>query len=183
MTRTILEIWSGVLSGDAKSWRELVDLYAPLVYTVACRTGLCPADAEDCSQQVWIKLYRRRSSIKDPIALPAWLIRTSHRHALTMRRQQSQRAKVDELHELSAGRLPDELVTSIEESALLQIAISQLDGRCRVLIQKLYLDPNEQSYLQLARELKIKPNSLGPLRSRCLNKLRKILENLGWRTD
>lgn len=183
MTRGIHEIWAGVLEGDSGSWRELVDLYARLVFTVACRAGLSIADAEDCVQQVWINLYRRRRSVRDPVALPAWLIRATHRRAISMKLRTQKQAEVDETQEFAPIRLPDEVVSSLEVSALIEIAMSQLDERCRRILQELYFSPEEKPYQQIAQELRIKANSLGPLRSRCLHRLKKNLEKLGWRTD
>ncbi len=183
MTRNIHDIWAGVLDADPKAWRELVDLYAGLVYTVACRAGLSSADAEDCAQHVWISLYRRRRSVRDPVALPAWLIRATHRRALSMRMRFVRQSELAETSTLASPVLPDEVVSAIEESALIEIAMNQLDERCRSVLRALYLDPEEKSYRQIARELRISANSLGPLRSRCLQRLKKILENLGWRVD
>ncbi len=183
MTRTIHEIWSGVLAGDTRAWTELVDLYSSLVFTIARRAGLDEADAEDCAQFTWISLYRRRRSIRDPVALPAWLIRTTHRRALTLHQRRGRRNELESEQPLSQPRLPDELVSEIEQQALLEIALSQLDPRCRRLLDALYLAPQPLSYQEIARDLRIKPNSLGPLRSRCLQRLKKILENLGWQVD
>jgi len=87
--RTIIDIWQGVLQGDPPSWRTIVERYEALVFTVARRAGLTRADAEDCAQHTWLSLYRTRHTIKDPVALPAWLIRTTHRRALRMAKQQA----------------------------------------------------------------------------------------------
>jgi RNA polymerase sigma factor (sigma-70 family) len=183
MIRSIQEIWSSVLAGDTAAWRELVDLYAGLVFTVARRVGLSPSDSEDCAQLVWITLYRRRRTIRDPIALPAWLIRSTHRRALSLKMRLLRQSEIAESQELDSARLPDEVVSSLEESALIQIAMNQLDPRCRKLLHELYFNTEDKSYQQIAQELKIKPNSLGPLRSRCLSRLKKILEKLGYRLD
>jgi DNA-directed RNA polymerase specialized sigma24 family protein len=76
-----------------------------------------------------------------------------------------------------------DIVEQLETEAIIDIAMRQLDLRCRKLLHALYLSPGERSYREIARLLKVKPNSLGPLRSRCLQKLRKILENLGYDMD
>ena len=70
----IEHIWKSVLAGDVHAWGELVRVYAALVNTVARRVGLSGLDAEDCAQHTWMSLYRNRRVIKDPQALPAWLI-------------------------------------------------------------------------------------------------------------
>jgi RNA polymerase sigma-70 factor (ECF subfamily) len=43
---------------DAVAWHEFVDLYAPLVYKLACRKGLQDADARDLCQDVLLAVAR-----------------------------------------------------------------------------------------------------------------------------
>lgn len=184
MTFDIRQIWDSIRAGDAAAWRQLVHAYASLVFTVARRVGLDTADAEDCAQQTWLALYRNRRTITDPTAIPAWLIRTSHRKALTIRQKttRSQQSEIsDVLHDTAA--LPDDVLVSLEQAAVLEVALTQLDPRCRQVLTSLFYSSGDASYAEIAQALKIQPNSLGPLRSRCLEKLRKILKNLGYDPD
>jgi RNA polymerase sigma factor (sigma-70 family) len=74
--------------------------------------------------------------------------------------------------------LPDEALSDLESLARLQLALAQLEPRCRELLQAVFLDPSESSYRDIARRLGIPVNSLGPTRSRCLAKLRKIMNSM-----
>lgn len=181
----IIKIWDAVLSADAEGWRRLVSLYAGLVHTVALQAGLEAADAEDCAQLTWMTLYRKRHSINDPRALPAWLIRTTHRQAVHMARRVSGGKVAAEFFEStrSAPTLPSKVVERLETQAIIDIAMRQLDTRCQKVLHALYLSSDEPPYKEIARLVRVKPNSLGPLRSRCLSKLKKILENLGYDLD
>jgi RNA polymerase sigma factor (sigma-70 family) len=184
VTFEIHRIWESILEGDSTGWRQLVAAYTPLVLTVARRAGLGTSDAEDCVQQTWLSLYRRRKSIKNPTALPAWLIRTSHRKALTMQRRHiRQTDQPGRQEEVDPAVLPDQVIISLQEAAALRLAVEQLDPRCRRVMTELFLADGNKSYADIARDLKILPNSLGPLRSRCLDKLRKNLEKLGYTPD
>ena len=181
MTKKIQDIWSDVRKGDLGAWRTLVTHYEALVNTVALRTGLSESDAEDCSQNVWISLYRNRHSIKDPLLLAAWLIRTTRRRAVRMQQQRRHHSQVDAaMAAVDEAPLPDEEVMRLQQQTHLEIALAHLDERCRHIIELLFLAPKSKSYDQIARELGIPPNSLGPTRTRCLNKLRKILDDLGY---
>jgi len=180
----IHRIWELVRQGDPAAWRQLVRLYAGLVHTVALRVGLSAADAEDCAQHTWISLYRRRHAIKDPVALPAWLIRTTHRQAVAMARRLVSRTDIDEAADVAdPAALPDEVVTQLQNQALIAAALEYLDTRCRRLLAALFLSPKEKSYREIARLIGVKPNSLGPLRERCLARLRKILAKMGFQWD
>jgi RNA polymerase sigma factor (sigma-70 family) len=179
----IRRTWDKILLSDARAWKQLVDTYAALVLTVARRAGLSDHDAEDCLQQTWLALYRRRRSIKDPSAIPAWLIRTAHRKALNISQRFNRPTDKDHAHPAPSAPLPDDVVATLEQEALLDAAIGQLDPQCRQLISALFLSSEGKSYRELATELNIRPNSLGPMRTRCLNKLKKILKNLGYDWD
>lgn len=181
-------IWSRVVRGDASAWQQLVDGYAGLVYTVARRAGLSAPDAEDCAQQTWLALYRNRKKIKDPEALPAWLIRSTHRRAVHIcqkyaRESPTASADIDPNRQVDGAALPDEIMAKLESRAVLEAAVAQLDGRCRKLVTWLFLSPEHISYDDVSRRLGVNPNSLGPLRSRCLKRLRKILKDMGYDTD
>lgn len=181
MDKEITKIWTEVLKGNQEAWNRLILKYASLVYSVARRVGLDRFDAEDCSQHTWMTLYRYRKSLKDPTRLPVWLIRTTHRQAIYMSRRQARRAEVDyEAQPKLSEVLTDKEIESIEWRVALDTAMKKLDPRCRRLIAGLFLESDELTYKEMARELKISSNALGPMRSRCLKRLRVILENLGY---
>lgn len=79
--------------------------------------------------------------------------------------------------------LPDEEVVALERQATLEIALDHLDDRCAAVLRALFLEPENKSYKQIAKELGVAPNTLGPLRSRCLERLKRVLEKLGYETD
>lgn len=180
----INSIWAEVRAGDILAWRVLVQSYTSLVLAVARRAGLSHDDAEDCAQQTWIALYRHRSTIDKSQAVTVWLIRTAHRMALTMHRNRARRADLGRLIESPAPLpIPDQEVVAFQEAAHLRLAFDQLDPRCQRLLGQLFLSDTQESYGSIARDLKIRINSLGPLRSRCLEKLRRNLQKLGTEVD
>jgi DNA-directed RNA polymerase specialized sigma subunit len=64
----------------------------------------------------------------------------------------------------------------VERQALLEVALRQLDDRCQSLLKALFFAPEELSYEQIAKSVGIAFNSLGPIRGRCLQRLRKLIE-------
>lgn len=180
MTESLNDIWERILAGETNAWAVLVKRYAPLVYSEARKFDLPEHDAEDCAQHSWIALYRKRHSINDPQAIPAWLIRTTRRQAAAMMRQlRASRMTSEEsaLVERSPG--PDEQAEQQEFDSLIRAAIEELDPRCQSVIHQLYLANQRKSYAEIGRSLGLNANSLGPLRSRCLARLRKILQEKG----
>src|SRR6202043_737505 len=64
------------------AWHELVDRYAPLVYTICTRYRLSNHDIEDVGQNVWLLLVDQLGKLREPAASPGWLAPTPARGCL-----------------------------------------------------------------------------------------------------
>ena len=177
-------LWVKVRQGDPHAWRQIIRRYSGLVHTVALKAGLSRPDAEDCAQHTWMQLYKKRKSIREPAALPAWLIKTTHRQALNMVARLKPGLDIDTAADTpDGGELPDDAIARLESQAVFEYALKQLDPRCRRLLEALFYASDKPSYKAIAKSLNILPNSIGSMRTRCLNKLKKILEKMGYRED
>ena len=186
MSSELSDIWARVLGGDHAAWEELVDLYATLVYSVARRSGLDDHDAEDCAQQTWVALYISRHRIHDWQKLPGWLSGTAYRRAMRILRKRASTQRVESKAPPAPTPLsPDQQVILLQRRALLERALARLDVGCRDLLTALFFAPGEKSYGEIARSFNIPINSIGPMRQRCLARLRKILKEMGenWYED
>ncbi len=175
------ELWKQILADDRSAWVELVRRYQPLVYTVATRAGLSNSDAADCFQQTFVRLYQNRHKIQEPSRLSAWLVTTAKRESLRLINQNHRGAEL--VLQQSSPRpaaLPDEELEQLERQAHLELALKKLDDRCRVLLTALFFSPEEMSYADIAKLTGISFNSLGPIRQRCLERLRRHLEENGF---
>lgn len=181
MRRTDNDIWIDILAGRSVAWKELIDRYQSLVYAVATRAGLSLADSADCFQQTFVLLFQNRRKIQDPTRLSAWLVTTAKRESIRLSRQASVQLNFEPGEELADGSpLPDADLEHLERQAQLQTAISQLEERCQKLLHALFFAPEEMSYEQVAKSVGISFNSLGPIRGRCLQRLKKVLEENGY---
>ncbi|MFZ5979535.1 MAG: RNA polymerase sigma factor [Candidatus Zixiibacteriota bacterium] len=184
MDSNLNTLWVKVKQGDPHAWRQIVRLYSGLVHTVAHNAGLSRSDAEDCAQYTWLQLFKKRKSIRQPSALPAWLIRTTHRQAICMVARLKPNLDIETAADTpDSGDLPDDTITRLEAQAMFEYALKQLDPRCRQLLESLFYSPDKPSYQAIAKSLNILPNSIGSMRTRCLNKMKKILEKIGYRED
>jgi RNA polymerase sigma factor (sigma-70 family) len=175
----LTQIWEKVCDGDPASWQKLVHKYAALVYSVAKRTGLSDADAEDCSQQTWLTLYRKRNSIKDPKAIPSWLIKTTHRHAVKLAQQLNRLSTLEQSDVYSStDPIPIDEIVLLEQQVLIQDGLRELEPRCRKLLTELYFSDPPKSYKEISRIMGVNQNNIGPMRSRCLEKLKKMLKKI-----
>ncbi len=181
MKQSDKEIWISILQDDQAAWKQLVRRYQSLVYTVALRAGLSMTDASDCFQQTWIALYQYRKKIKEPDRLSAWLVTTAKREAIRLSKQSKTYVENDDFSEKKdESLLPDEELEQIEQQSQLIKAISLLDNRCQKLVNLMFFAAEDESYEQIAKKLNVAFNSLGPIRRRCLTRLKKIIKELGY---
>lgn len=177
--------------GDATAWQELVRRYAPLVHSVPVRYGFSTAEVEDVAQEVFLALAQGLFQIEDVTRLPAWLMTTARRYSWRMMRKhkQEQPLAVGDLADLDppaarpiSSPVPTmhELLDGWERQEILAHALEQLTIRCRMLLTLVFLDPDEPSYDLIAKRLGIPKGSIGPTRSRCLQQLRRLLDESGY---
>ncbi len=57
-------------AGDQPAWNELVERYAPLVWSICNRYRLSRQDIDDIGQTVWLLLVEQLGNIRQPAALP-----------------------------------------------------------------------------------------------------------------
>lgn len=162
-------------SGDEEAWRLLVERYAPLILSIPRRYGLRAAQADDVFADVCLALVRALPNLRDPAALPQWLIRTTSRATWEAARKARVRPP-DDLPPLTGAAPPEELMSRLEEEQLVRDALSALPDRCRKLLTLLYFRAPTPSYDEVAKEMGMPRGSLGPTRSRCLERLRRQLE-------
>jgi RNA polymerase sigma factor (sigma-70 family) len=166
-------------AGDRQAWEELVKRFAPLVWSICRRLGLARPDAEDAGQQVWLRLFEHLAELREPAALPGWLVTTTRRECLRVLRVRGQDAELMDMagagdHEVAVGQdltSVEEAVLAAEREAALRDAFRQLRPDCRQLLELLTRDP-PMRYREISAKLGIAIGSIGPTRGRCLAALR-----------
>jgi RNA polymerase sigma factor (sigma-70 family) len=162
-------------AGNQASWNSLVDRYLPLVFSVIRRYRLTDEDANDVSQTLWLRLVENLESIREPRALPAWIVTTTKREALRVLAARRRTTPVDsntgfDGTEANAPATDDGLLRAERRQAL-RDGLALLKPEERRLILLLIIDP-ALSYAEIGQRLDISVGSIGPTRGRCLNKLR-----------
>ena len=172
------------LSGDSRAWAALVSRHERLVYAVARSYRLSDADLGDVFQEVFAALVRGLPRIRDARTLVRWLSSTTERiaraTALRRRREQALTAPDPEaVQDLPSDQpaVGAELET-LEERALIRLALSRLPEGCQRLLLALYYEDPIPDYAALARRLHMPIGSLGPTRARCIERMRRVLGGL-----
>lgn len=173
MSATTRQLVLAATAGDHEAWAALVDRYTGLLWSVARSYRLSDADAADVVQTTWLRLVEHLGRVDDPDRLPGWLATTVRRECLRLVRLAGREVigpmadVADDNPGLDAAMIKD------ERDAALWTAFAQLDGLCRQLLRVLMADP-PPAYAEVSEALDIPVGSIGPTRSRCLAKLRRM---------
>ncbi len=173
----VIDLVARVRNGDRQAWDALVERYAPLTWSICRRHRLGDADAEDVGQSVWLQLVDQLDKVRDPAALPGWLATTTRREcARVLRAVHGPHAAG---YWLDAETIPDDQaqmadqqVLVAERHAALREAFTHLPPCDQQLIALLIQDP-PVPYAEISARLGIPVGSIGPNRSRCLDRLRR----------
>ncbi len=165
------------LDGEESAWKELVERYGRLVYSIPRRYGLSASDADDVFQNVFSIVLRSLGSLRNQTCLSAWLITITHRETRRYARTAPASLELDEM-------LPDNSSPAVDKVQRLELqqsvreALTELNPCCRELISSLLRD-DAPSYEELAQRLGMAVGSIGPTRARCFKKLETILVEHG----
>jgi RNA polymerase sigma factor (sigma-70 family) len=164
-------------AGDQAAWNEIVDRYAQLVWSICVRFGLSTEDIDDVSQSVWLLLIESIGNLREPAALPGWLAKTTRNECLRVLRVTHRHAHAGLPSEDQMPMDPDAVVIDdeilrAERDAALRTAFAELPPRCRELLSMLMRDPPCR-YEDISAKLGIPMGTIGPVRGRCLDRIRR----------
>jgi DNA-directed RNA polymerase specialized sigma24 family protein len=124
--------------------------------------------------------------LREPQALPMWLIRVTSRECARWRRQELPNAPPRPSTRKrrpwpTEKPLADELLARLKESRPCATPCRPLPPRCRELIAMLFFETPPRPYQEIAEPLGLAAGSIGFIRGRCLTRLRRELEKKGFR--
>ncbi len=174
---SVIALVARVAGGDQEAWNEVIERYAPLVWSICLRYQLSRQDIDDVGQGVWLTLVENIGNLRQPAALPGWLATTTRNECLRILRA-GRRLDPDGLPaedvlaaDPEAAELDRELIEA-ERNAALRAAFAELGQSCHDLLALLMSDP-PPAYSTVSQRLGIPVGSIGPTRGRCLEQLRR----------
>jgi RNA polymerase sigma factor (sigma-70 family) len=173
----VIDLVTRARNGDRSAWDALIDRYSPLIWSVCRRSQLDRTDAEDVYQVVWLRLVEQLDNLREPAALPGWLATTTQRECYRVGRARyrlavgEQGPDAENLPDEQTVRAEDELLRA-ERYAALHEAFLDLSPSYQRLLTLLIADP-PIPYAEISARLGIAVGSIGPFRSRCLDRLRR----------
>jgi RNA polymerase sigma factor (sigma-70 family) len=174
----------GCLRGDEEAWSALIDKYKNLIFSIPIKYGFPADDATDIFQAVCLELLSELPKLRKPNALPKWIMQITA-HKCFHRKRQQQRVEVSDSDDeafIKQGTPPraEEILRQAEDEQNLRQAIADLPPRCRQLVYMLFFEEPARPYQEIAGALGIATGSVGFIRQRCLERLRKRLLDVGF---
>jgi RNA polymerase sigma factor (sigma-70 family) len=171
------------LNGNDEAWSVLIDKYKNLIFSIPVKYHFSQDDASDIFQAVCLELLAELPNLRNPEALPKWIIQVTG-HKCLHGKKYAQRTETadpnDPAFEQSTPARAESILREAEDEQHIRQVMGELPARCRQLVRMLFFEEPARPYQEVARELGIAPGSIGFIRQRCLDRLRKKLVEAGF---
>lgn len=170
-------------AADAAAWDEIIRRYGERIYNLAFRFAGQPAEAEDLTQEIFLKLYRSLDRYRGEVPLLAWALRLSRNLCIDHYRRGRARHYADQVSDAVLAYMPsgdDPLARTQARQSLRMVheALKELPQDLGTVL--LLRDFQQLRYDEIASFLDV---PVGTVKSR-LNRARQALvERLGQRFD
>lgn len=169
-----------VLSGDTRAFEVLIDRYKHMVFTLALKMVGNREDAEEVSQDVFLKAFTALKSFKGEAKFSTWLYKIAYYRSLdylkkNKRKLQTSAIEISEQYNVAAlAGTMDELESS-ERKQMIKEALEQLPPDDNVIITLYYFE--ELSLKEIAKVMNLTPNNIKVKLFRSRSRLAEILIN------
>jgi RNA polymerase sigma factor (sigma-70 family) len=172
------------LSGNQQAWTALVSKYKNLVYSVPMKYRMSAEDAADVFQSVWSELYNELAKLRRPGAVRSWLVTVASNQCYRWKKNQRKWGELADpefdIETLAGDSGTQALHEGIEREQVMREAIQSLPERCQTMVRLLFYSDPPLPYREVAQRLGLAEGSIGFIRGRCLQKLRRNLEDRGF---
>lgn len=134
-----------VISGQTEAFAVLVDRHKDMVFTLALNISRNREDAEEITQDAFMKAYGKLASFRRDSRFSTWLYRIVYNEAVTrMRKRKLQTVALEDeiMENTSDGEVEDEIhqMDETEQKAVIAWILDSLPVTDRVLVTLFYLE-------------------------------------------
>jgi len=159
-------------TGDESAWAELVNRFSRYVYAIATQGfGLRADDAEDVFQEVFARAFQHLERLRDDEAIRPWIAQLTRRLSIDRIRAGSREQLSGEDIEPQDA---DETLDRLDEALTVRESLAELSESCQEILDRFFT--RDESYQTIGEALEIPAGTIASRISRCLAKLREILE-------
>lgn len=179
MTTNDQIIINQVINGDTNAFAVLVDRYKDLVFTLAMRMLKNREEAEEVSQDTFVKSFQKLDRFKGDSKFSTWLYRVAYNTCLDRIKKNKKHLNDVEINDFTAHQVKalDNILDSIEEkekSEIISACINQLPSEESFLLTLYYFD--ELSLEEISTIVGINSNAIKVKLFRTRKKLAKLLK-------
>ncbi len=154
-----------VSPSDPRQIAQLFDRHGPRVYRRALRLLGNPADAEEATQEIFIRAFRSASAFREQSQLTTWLYQITTHYCLNLIRDRSRRAELHTQHVAPrAERAPGTEPVQPDDWVLLRRLLATADERQATAAVYVFLDG--MSHEEAAEVLGVSKRTVGNLLER-----------------
>jgi len=171
--------------GDSEAWETFLDRYGRLIWSVAQKSGANTTEAQEIFQRTWVAIVEGIGRLKDPQKTHSWVASTTRHQTWQLFDEQRRSRRFDSIEaareageESGIDACHEQNLLAIEASEAALQALAQLDDRCRELLTHLFLSDPPLDYQEISQRTGLAVGSIGPIRARCLNRLRIAFSEL-----
>lgn len=178
------EIIERILKGDMDAFEELIDKYQKMIYNLAYRMFNNSSDAEDITQEVFLKIYRNIEKCSGKHSIKTWVYTITYNTCIDEIRKTKGKEKISLDKKLNsddgeysfeiASNEPTPEISLLNKEGIKEIenAINQLNETSKTLV--FLRDIKGLSYNEISE---IMAMNIGTVKSR-LNRARNNLKNI-----
>jgi RNA polymerase sigma factor (sigma-70 family) len=167
-----------VLKGDTNAFAVLVDRYKDLVYTLSLRMIKNREEAEESSQDTFIKVYRSLGKFKGESKFSTWLYKVAYNTCLDHLKKNKRKQNVIAIDGYTGQQVADlnnvfDAIEDRERKQMLQDCLHLLPGEDSFLLTLYYFE--EQSAKEISKIIGVTANHVKIKLFRSRKKLAAIL--------
>lgn len=174
------ELVRRIIDGDTAMFSQLLKRYQRPVHSMIRQIINCREDAEELTQDVFIKAFKSLDKFRGDCSLSTWLYRIAYNTAISATRKKDRH--MSDIDDSYLNNIPDDMVDRVLEKVedeiqlqRLETAIDLLDIEAKALISLYYTE--DKSVNEISEILQLSPDNVKVKLFRTRKKLVFLINN------
>ncbi len=168
-----------IIEGNTKAFSVLVDRYKDLVFSLAIKMLKNREEAEEVSQDTFIKVYKSLTQFKGDSKFSTWIYKVAYNTCLDRLKKHKREQQVVSIDEFNTNQIKSfdnalDAMENMERNQTIQDCIQQLPADDAFLLTLFYFD--EQSLEEISKVMGLTSNNVKVKLFRSRKKLTSILK-------
>ncbi|UJH68022.1 RNA polymerase sigma factor [Allomuricauda sp. SCSIO 65647] len=167
-----------IINGDSQSFAHVVDRHKDLVFSLAIRMLKNQEEAEEVSQDTFVKVYTSLKSFKGDSKFSTWIYRIAYNTCLDHIKKNKKRFDQLELNEVTENKMESlqnalDIMIVEERAEMVRSCLDYLSAEDTALLTLFYLE--EKNLKEIEKIMKLTVNTLKVRLFRARKKMAEVL--------